>query len=183
MILVKVLKENEYLEEYFENFEKAMLYVSDLAKNYTEYWSARVYEGNMCFFYCNRFIFKYRIDLLPAEFNFSNQEKKIKLIIKKIKDENLIIDAWLNDEQIANNTISSVDFYNRYPERAYLKFKSIKGKDTMMCICDLKNESNNREANYIKNNRKISNTIFELGICTNLLFPFSMYHPTVRMFR
>lgn len=183
MILVKVLKENKYIEEYYNSFEEAMTYVSNLNEEKDlDYWTARVYVDGILFFNGNKFTANPKTDLLPANFTFKNEKNdEIKLIIKSSKDNGVIIDAWINDKKIANDTKAIPSFYDKYRERAYLKFTNIiNGRTTMMCICDLKKEDENETAEFIKNNRKISNLLFELGKCNNLLFPFSMYHPTVR---
>ena len=167
---------NEHMEEVLPSVGLMAGFLEGLAEKSPEYWTAKVYVEDTFFYSTNKFMMNPNTDVLPAMFEFKNEAgNEIRLIIKENKNGYVLIDVFLNGEQIADNSDAFVYFYDKCPERAYLQFKNINSfKLTMLCICDLSKEQN-MTVDEIKQNRAIANLLFELGKECNELFPFSIY--------
>lgn len=177
MVTIKIQKKSGYMEKVLPSVGLAAGFLENLAERNPEYWTAKVYVEDTFFYQTNKFLMNPKTEVLPAVFKFKNEnDDEIKLEIKENGNDYVVINAWLNGKQIANNSNAFVQSYKGREDRAYLEFVNVQtGKTTAMCICDLRKEYENSTPEFIKDNRKISNLLFELGKSNDVLFPFSMY--------
>lgn len=173
-VTIKIQKKSGYIEKVLPSLGLASGYLEDLSES-REYWMAEVYVEGTFFYRTNKFLVNPKFSL-PKEFNFKNDNgDDIRLIIKANREGYTIIDVWFNGNKIANNSDAFVKLCDKYKDRVYLQFRNINnGRITMLCICDL-NKEQNMTVNQMKQNREISNILFEMGQDNDILLPYSLY--------